>query len=116
MWTFRDRRGHQHNGVWKRLLQFHLVSLVGAAVQWTVFVAANIFWLVVFEGDNAAELFFSNGAGWFDKYIYKPIAHPPDVGGLKYLSQLLGIGAATLWNYCANFYWTWSVKQGGKER
>jgi len=108
-WTFRDRRGNGLGGVWKRCVQFHLISVVGAIVQWSVFVAANMFWMVVLQDEVAAREYFGGDGSWFYTYVYRPIADPPHVGDLKYLSQLLGIGAATLWNYFANFYWTWGT-------
>jgi dolichol-phosphate mannosyltransferase len=36
VWTFRDRRTGGSAGFVRRLLQFYLVSLVGAAIQWGV--------------------------------------------------------------------------------
>ena len=45
LWTFRDRR-EPGQGVLKRLFQFHLVSLVGAIIQWSVFIACNMAWLL----------------------------------------------------------------------
>ena len=35
------------------------------------------------------------------------ILDPPDIGYLMYLAQLVGIGAATGWNFVANLFWTW---------
>ncbi|MBI5501279.1 MAG: GtrA family protein [Deltaproteobacteria bacterium] len=36
VWTFRDRRSGGAGGFFRRLSQFYLVSLVGAAIQWGV--------------------------------------------------------------------------------
>jgi len=36
VWTFRDRRSGGASGFFRRLGQFYLVSLVGAAIQWGV--------------------------------------------------------------------------------
>jgi putative flippase GtrA len=111
IWTFSDRRIGAAGGIWKRCLKFHLISLGGAAIQWSVFVAANVCWTIVFQSDSAGEVAPMGDGSWVDTYVWKPIADPPQVGNFKYLSQLLGIGAATLWNYFANFYWTWGVKR-----
>lgn len=105
-WTFRDRRGK--GGVPGRLARFHMVSLVGAALQWIVFVAFNT--VVALSMDIQV---LSDSAGWFDRWIAGPVTHPPDVGAWMYLAQLTGIAVATLWNFFANFYWTW--KHGRKE-
>ena len=43
------------------------------------------------------------------------VASPPDVGNLKFFSQLLGIGLATFWNFLANFYWTWKLDSSHSE-
>lgn len=36
IWTFRDRREGGLGGLFRRLVQFYLVSLGGAAIQWSV--------------------------------------------------------------------------------
>ncbi len=100
-WTFRDRhRGRRL----KRLGKFHLVSLVGGSIQWLIFIGCNVFFFVLLEESIATN----EATGLFERYVVAPIAHPPDVGNLKYISQLLGIGGATFWNYLANSYWTWA--------
>lgn len=107
LWTFRDRRGDGVSPL-LRWLRFHLVSLVGALMQWCVFILINMAWVSLLALDletpsdtNAA------GLGFIESHFWRPIISPPDVGYLKYLSQLCGIGVATLWNYFVNFYWTW---------
>ncbi|MCP4604768.1 MAG: GtrA family protein [Proteobacteria bacterium] len=111
LWTFRDHNDDSGiKGFSKRWLQFHAVSIVGGIVQWTIFIAVNMCWLLMLEGGTAVGEYSAMGADWLDHYILGPIAHPPDVDNLKYLSQLFGIGIATLWNYFANFYWTWKQK------
>lgn len=112
LWTFRDRR-ENGAGLSQRWIQFHLVSLAGAAVQWTVFIAANIAWLLLAGGGDALAAYFCDtGAGFIGTYLVRPVAEPPDVGALKYVSQLGGIGVATFWNYYANFHWTWGRRKG----
>jgi putative flippase GtrA len=102
LWTFRDRRlGHRT----KRWLKFHLVSLVGGAIQWLIFIGCNSLVFMITKGTDAP---CGAGGGMVERYLIAPVTHPPDVGNLKYLSQLLGIGGATFWNYIANFYWTWA--------
>ena len=98
LWTFRDRRSGP-GSAGRRWLQFHVVSLVGAALQWSVFVAGNA--LVAWSAGRAPGLVAA-------------ITDPPDVGAWKYVSQLVGIGVATLWNFTANFFWTWRHKTGGE--
>lgn len=107
LWTFRDRGGGTQ-GWGARWARFHVVSLVGAAIQWSVFVTANVGWLLI-VGDGA-EQYFQGDGGWFATHVVRPIADPPDVGAFKYFSQMIGIGAATVWNYLANFYWTWAAR------
>ncbi len=104
-WTFRDQRGE--GTVVSRLLRFQGVSLVGALMQWSVFVAGNVGLLWWLEGGQAVALYFAVEGGILERYIYQPIAHPPDVGAGIYLAQLVGIGVATGWNFLANVYWTW---------
>ena len=82
-WTFGDRRalaGARH----QRLLRFYTVSLGGAAVQWGVFVGANVLLSPLVQGPGSLA-----SAGW------------------KYLYQLSGIAIGTLWNFTANLLWTW---------
>lgn len=109
VWTFRDRRPTR-GGLLQRWAKFHLVSIVGALIQWTVFVIANMVWLMLFFNDSGQR---DLSTTWFDLYIVNPITEPRDVGVFKYISQLFGVGAATFWNFFANFYWTW--KKSSKE-
>ena len=105
LWTFRDR--HVSSGRLRRWVKFHLVSLIGGAVQWVVFVVCNLLLFKFVIGGNI-ETLTGGEAGLLERYLMGSVIHPPDVGNWKYLSQLLGIGAATFWNYIANFYWTWA--------
>ena len=102
LWTFRDRR-EGRAGLLKRWAKFHVVSIIGAAIQWSVFVLANALWSIAFYG----------GLGGSGEYVFQLIARPRDVGAWKYASQLLGVGAATFWNFFANFYWTWKKQERG---
>jgi putative flippase GtrA len=109
-WTFRDRR-HAERSLAKRAADFHLVSLVGAAMQLSVFVASNVAWMLLLSPREVSDAYFGGGAPWFDRFIRHPLLEPPDVGALKYVSQLLGIGLAVLWNYLANFHLTWRTRK-----
>ena len=98
LWTFRDQR---QSNLWARLLKFQAVSLLGAALQWTLYNALNLLWFWwLFEGD--LNLYFGGSLSI--------LRDPPQVGRWIYISQLCGIAAATAWNFLANFYWTWRNK------
>jgi putative flippase GtrA len=101
LWTFRDRRTGS-GGVARRWARFHAVSFVGAALQWSVFVALNAAVAWSFGRDDSAGLVAA-------------IADPPDVGRWMYVSQLAGIAVATLWNFTANFFWTWKREKGASD-
>lgn len=110
LWTFGDRRSEGGPSVGQHLLRFHLVSLGGGAIQFVLFVFLNVIWLRLF-GTAAAIADYGAGAGsWSDHWIWHPFVQAPEVGKLIYLSQVAGIGAATVWNYLLNFYWTWAKK------
>jgi putative flippase GtrA len=109
-WTFQDRRAG-NGAIGNRWCQFHLVSLGGAVIQWCLFVCANMVWVSLSDDPALAEQYFDSGRGFFDTYIWGPIIQPPDVGDLKYISQLIGIGVATLWNFFVNFFWTWKKEK-----
>lgn len=104
-WTFADRRA-EHRW-YNRALRFQLISLVGAIVQWTVFIVGNValFWMM--EGGPAVEAWYAAGEPSTFKPLLHPIANPPDVGHGIYISQLAGIAVATGWNFFANLFWTW---------
>lgn len=108
-WTFGD---HRDRGVpfWRQAGRFHLVSFGGAAINFTVFVLMNLFWFL-YQGDPAqVDAYVHQVGSLVDLWIVRPLSNPPDVGGWKYLSQLLGIAAATFWNFLVNFHWTWRVQ------
>jgi putative flippase GtrA len=108
LWTFRDRRDPS-GGAPRRWLRFHAVSFVGAALQWSVFVALNaVFAWIVGVGGAAGD---GARAG-----VLPAISDPPDVGRWMYVSQLAGIAVATLWNFTANFFWTWKREKGAPDR
>jgi putative flippase GtrA len=92
-WTFGDRAGAGRPW-WVRLLRFHAVSGVGAAIQWTAFVALNAL---------VAAMVLEQPVGPLRELIDRP----PEVGALKYASQLAAIGIAAVWNFLANLLWTW---------
>lgn len=112
LWTFRDRRKGGGN-VWFRAIQFHVVSFLGGIIQWTVFVSLNVIWLWLLAESTEFSDYFSGASHWFDAYVLRPILDPPDVGSMKYISQLFGIGVATFWNFLVNFYWTWKQEDDG---
>jgi putative flippase GtrA len=101
LWTFRDRRT-ENGGLGRRWLRFHLVSVAGGAIQWLVFVGANLAFALVLGGEAGEPI-----------GLREAVVDPAQVGPLKYVSQLLGIGVATLWNFFANFHWTWKRDSGG---
>jgi putative flippase GtrA len=108
LWTFRDQR--EEGTAWSRAGRFQLVSFVGALIQWSVFLAANIGFLWWVSGGDGVSQYFAGAEHSAAVYIMRPIESPPDVGAAIYASQLFGIGVATVWNYLANFYWTWRAK------
>jgi putative flippase GtrA len=108
LWTFGDRRG---DGPWSLLgrgLRFHLVSLGGGAIQFLIFVAMNVAWLHLFASATEASAYDAGARSTAERWLWHPLVEPPNVGGLVYVSQIAGIGAATAWNYLLNFYWTWA--------
>jgi putative flippase GtrA len=103
-WTFRDRR-QESAGWWGRAWRYHLVTGVGAVIQWVVFMATNlVFFLVISDPGAAADYFGGSGVL---AAVVRPVLHPPEVGAFMYLAQMVGIGTAMLWNFLANLHWTW---------
>jgi putative flippase GtrA len=94
LWTFRDRRSSS-GGLVRRWAKFHAVSIVGAVLQWITFFLMNL------AVASLLDLKWDAASG-------------ASVGGWIYVSQLTGIAVATLWNFFANFYWTW--RKGTKEQ
>jgi putative flippase GtrA len=109
-WTFRDRRSADVS-TGRQLVQFHLVSAVGASVQFLAFVALNVFWLLLDGGAPALRAYNGADVGFVARWIVHPLAAPPPVGSLIYLSQVLGIGLAMAWNFLINFHWTWAPRR-----
>lgn len=109
LWTFNDRR-NEGSSFYSRCIKFNVVSLIGASMQWAIFVIFNMIWLAaLFSYQDLID--YNNGiVNWFDKWIIHPVLNPPDVGSMKYLSQLIGIAVATFWNFLMNYYWTWAGK------
>jgi len=111
VWTFRDHEKGQQ-GLARRWLQFHVVSFFGAALQWVIFVLMNMFWLwFLRQNGTSPSAVIEPNQSWVAVYITQPIFEPPEVGNLKYFSQLIGICVAMFWNYFANFYWTWNMQK-----
>ena len=102
MWTFRDR--HLCLGRGRRWTKFHLVSLGGGGIQWFVFIGCNI--LLAMTADSSFDIV--NKSNGFLSGVMRAVTDPPEVGNWKYLSQLIGIGIATFWNYVINVNWTWA--------
>ena len=110
LWTFGDRRD-EGGSLLQHGARFHVVSLGGGVIQFFVFVTMNVCWLLLF-GDAADIAAYGAGAeSPLMRWGWTPFVKPPDVGNLVYLSQITGIGAAMVWNYLLNFYWTWAVRR-----
>lgn len=103
-WTFSDQQ-HEHR--WPmRALRFQLISLVGAVVQWTIFNAGNVLIFWALNGGAAVDAWAGGESGVIALAVHT-VTHPPPVGWGIYISQLVGIGIATGWNFFANLFWTW---------
>ena len=109
-WTFRDRR-EAGRSVGGRLARFHLVSGAGAIVQFATFVACNVLWLALRGGPAALRAYAGGERDFVHRWIIHPLAAPPQIGALVYLSQLAGVGVATVWNFLVNFHWTWAARE-----
>ena len=105
LWTFRDRQ--TTSGIGTRAIRFQLVSLVGAMVQWTVFLLSNVAVLAIVYGEAPFANYLDQAGPSASAVVQTLVVSPPDIGGFVYLSQLMGIAVATGWNYLANFNWTW---------
>lgn len=103
-WTFRDRGSRSHR--LNRMLQFQLVSLVGAVIQFILF-AVCFYFAATLMGQRALQSTADIAGGDWLISIKAFIKDPPDLGYLMYAAQLVGIGAATGWNFVANLFWTW---------
>lgn len=106
-WTFKERISTQRSW-FNRVCRFQAVSFVGAFAQWSIFLLCNLLW-IYFDLSHGPNIdLWSNYAplliqgGW--QVI---IITPPRVGDWVYLSQMIGIAVATLWNFSINYYWTW---------
>ena len=107
-WTFRDRRAEAKVGFMARMGRYHLTAFVGGVIQWFLFVTLNLLWLNLLWDSHAYfhEISVLQGTDFW----LAPVLNPPEVGQWKYLSQLVGIGVATFWNFLVNFFWTWRQK------
>lgn len=108
-WTFRDRRGHAV-GLLNQALRFHLVCLLGAAIQFLVFVVMNMVWLLLLFDVDTVTRYHMAADSWNERWLWHPFVDPPDVGNWVYVSQLMGIACGTFWNYLLSFYWTWAAR------
>lgn len=104
-WTFRDRETGRRR--LERALRFQAVSLMGAVLQWGVFIAANLATLRVRGGADAWEAWWATAEPGVLGTLLHPITHPPEIGAWIYPAQLVGIAVAMGWNFLANFRWTW---------
>ncbi|ACY13062.1 GtrA family protein [Haliangium ochraceum DSM 14365] len=105
LWTFRDVSG----GWLRQALRFHLVCLGGAVFQFSSFVIMNVVWMLLLWSGDARTEYFAGADTMFERWLWRPLMSPPEVGAWVFLSQLIGIGCGMVWNYLLNFYWTWSV-------
>jgi len=111
LWTFSDRRDGQVS-LLDHALRFHLVCLGGGIIQFAVFVTMNVGWLLLLGTPQEIAAYGADARSFTDRWLWHPFLEPPAVGALVYVSQLIGIGAATGWNYLVNFYWTWAPAAG----
>ena len=88
------------------MLQFQLVSLVGAVIQFLLFVVCFYF-AASLMGQSAQNSAGGMAAGDWLMSVKVFLKDPPDLGYAMYAAQLVGIGAATGWNFVANLFWTW---------
>ena len=88
IWTFSDRG--RENGLPVRFVRFHVVSFIGAVVNWGIFAVLN--WLL----ENGDMVLLGDvtllGRGF-------------NVDDL--VAGCLGIIGAMMWNFFANLMWTW---------
>lgn len=110
-WTFKDKRNGDVSFL-MRGFKFNVVSLLGASMQWAIFVVFNVIWLILLYSDQDVLNYHALLNGWFEKWVVHPVVDPPDVGYMKYISQLAGISVATFWNFLMNYYWTWGEDKG----
>ncbi len=97
LWTFRDRRGAATGMT--RLWRFHLISLVGFAINWGVFAGLNLL-LAKTGGTMIGDLvLFGHDFGNVDDL----------------LAACIGIGAAMFWNFFGNLLWTWTTGRDGED-
>lgn len=110
-WTFRDRHPREASML-RQLVRFQLVSLLGAGIQFVTFAAMNMAFLVTMFDVSTRTAYHHAGLvrTWNERWLVHPFVDPPDVGPWVYVSQVVGVGAATVWNYLLNYYWTWSQR------
>jgi putative flippase GtrA len=109
-WTFRDRR-QGAAGFLGQALRFHLVCLIGAGIQFLVFVVMNMVWLLTLFDAETVTRYHMAADSWNQRWLWRPFVDPPAVGDWVYLSQLVGIACGTFWNYLLSFYWTFAARR-----
>lgn len=113
-WTFRDR---QDGTPWnRRLAKFHVVSAVGMALNQVAFMVAIMVLFSLLSGGDEIQRYFAGDASWVSRHVLRPVFSPPDVGfPWTYFAPVAGLAAATLWNFFANFFWTWKANEEGDD-
>ena len=100
-WTF--HQAQHSNQWWKRAGRFQMVSLVGGSIQWICFMLMNLVWLYFgFAGESWSTY-------WSTRQSWQSYLDVPELSYYLYVSQLVGVAVATVWNFLLNFYWTWSL-------
>ncbi|MGB0646037.1 MAG: GtrA family protein, partial [Bradymonadia bacterium] len=86
-WTFRDRAGRSER--LSRMVQFQLVSLVGAAIQFLVFMLSFFGASILIQSSSVNIIDSGEGQSIFTA-LMRFISAPPDLGYVMYVAQLLG--------------------------
>lgn len=106
-WTFDDRRSTTAR-LHERMLRFHTVAAFGAMLQWVTFAGLNYLIACATPFAPQTNHAICEAVG-IERWI-GAITSPPEVGSKKFLSQLTGIGLATVWNFVMNTRWTFRVE------
>jgi dolichol-phosphate mannosyltransferase len=84
-WTFKDKNAQAQARYPERLVRYNVASLVGLAIQF--------------------------GTSTLIEWMATRLQLPGDPGIWMNLSQLVGIGVGTVWNFFSNFFWTWAQQK-----